>query len=292
MRKLITSFLFILIVSASFSQTWQEYNQEMLQFFNAGKLSEAIQSGEKAAEILKNDTNLISDYAAVLNNLAFMYLETKQLNKAVKTGREVLGEKNQYYLKLLGKIASLYSDARDYKLSDSLYSVIIETQQNTIGKNNLNYVITLNSLGLSYLQQKFLDKAKKVLLEAKNIIYKLYKKKHPLYADILNNLASAYYSADQQKKAEKCIIEANNILLSEIRKTISYRTIDETEAYLKMNENLINVYNSYYLIRNNNKPSLAEYSYNNALSRKGLMLQSEKGMRRAVLKTQLMKFLT
>ncbi len=48
---------------------------------------------------------------------------------------------------------------------------------------------------------------------------------------------------------------------------------------------MFDVYYSYYLIRNKDKPNLAGNAYNNALSVKGLMLQSEKGTKRDILKT-------
>ncbi|MEO7048721.1 MAG: CHAT domain-containing tetratricopeptide repeat protein, partial [Ferruginibacter sp.] len=158
------------------------------------------------------------DYANSLNNLAGLYSDMKQYEKAeplyleAKNIREkALGKEHPDYANSLNNLAGLYSDMGQYEKAESLYIEAKNIREKVLGKADPDYASSLNKLAILYNDMGQYEKAESLYIEAKNIREKALGKADPDYAGSLNNLAAFYYDMGQYEKAMPLLIEAKNI---------------------------------------------------------------------------------
>ena len=106
---------------------------------------------------------------------------------------------------------------------------------------------------------------------------------HPLYTDVLISDAFSYLQKDNYEKAEPLLIQGNNNLNSQIDKSFGFLSENEKEQFLNHKINYyFEIFNSFFLNRKQQNPSVVSISYNNELAHKGMLLQSNTALRQAV----------
>ena len=246
----------------------------------------------RSLQILENQKFGKESLFTVLTNLGELYEYTDRFNEAADTytraykeGMELYGKNNIHFAKLLKKIAGFYKSVREYAMADTLYHECIDAIENSIGKNNPDYAGVLNNRGQLYIQTKEYKKAEKDLLESASLTKKLFGEFHYQYSVLQNNLAALYFETGQKKKCEKNLIRANETIINKVNESVNYMTGQESEAFLKSTDYIFDTYYSYYFKKKNDNPALTGFAYDNVLARKGLMLQTEKNLRKSVLQT-------
>lgn len=263
-------------------------------YYETGSFKKSIQLYQESAKIYEKAGEIYSDgYFTVLTNTAELYDKTQQrikageiYSKALLTGQKIYGNDNIDFAKLLTKVASHFRLSKNYKVSDSLFKKAIDIQLNTVGKNHPDYATSLNNLGTLYLDEGKHSKSRKAFKEAQKIDAKLFGTKSRPYTVALLNLAAVYFDMKKYRKAESYIKDAAININAEIKNTISFLTGDEIEAYIKDIGFLYEMFYSFYLFRYEKNKKLSAPAYDIALLRKGLLLQSEKRLRQAILKTK------
>ena len=67
----------------SFSQTWQELNDSLIQYYNNGEYKKGVVAGEKALSDAKKEFGENhKDYATILSNIALGYASMEEYKKA------------------------------------------------------------------------------------------------------------------------------------------------------------------------------------------------------------------
>jgi CHAT domain-containing protein len=106
---------------------------------------------------------------------------------------------------------------------------------------------------------------------------------HPLYTDVLIGDAFSYLRKDNYEKAEPLLIQANDNLNFQIDKSFGFLSENEKEQFLNHKINYyFEIFNSFFLNRKIQNPSVTAVSYNNELAHKGMLLQSNSALRQSV----------
>ena len=157
-------------------------------------------------------------YVTTLSNLAVLYREMGQYDKAeslclevLKIRKEVLGEKHPDYAKSLNNIAVLYRAMGQYDKAELLFIEAIQIIKEILGVKHTDYANSLNNLAELYKIMRQYDKAESMFNEALKIEKEVLGEKHPLYAQSLNNLAELYAYMGQYEKAELLYSESIKI---------------------------------------------------------------------------------
>ncbi len=246
----------------------------------------------KGLEIIESQGVYKNTYYALLTNLGGLYEITGRITDAADTylkaynfGVSFYGEKHGDLGILMKKIAELYKTYGHFDIAESSYKKSGEIILASFGKNHPEYSYFLNSRGEMYIRTKEYKKAEKDLLEAAELTRKIFGELHFQYAAIQNNLAALYFETDQIKKCEKNLVHANESLINRINESVRYMTGSESDAFLNSTDYLFDTYYSFYFNQQKRNPALTSFAYDNILARKGLMLQAEKNLRKAVFHT-------
>jgi len=258
----------------------------------SGNFKKAEPLYEKAINILKEQGVENLTYFALLTNLGELYKLTERFVKAADTyllayklGLKLYGRNSLEFGKLVLKIANIYKAVNVFDIAEPLYQEALLAFEASVGKNTPEYGTALNNRGGLYLKKKDFIRAEKDYLEAAKIDLKFFGEFHPQYAVVQNNLAALYYEMGQKEKCGKYLIPANENLINHINQSLGYMTEQESSAFLNYTDYLFDIYYSYYYLEKSKNPKLTGFAYDNLLARKGLMLQSEKNLRRAVLQS-------
>lgn len=101
---------------------------------------------------------------------------------------------------------------KDYPLAEKWYLESADIRQKVLGKEHLDYAISLNNLANLYIGNLGnLDKAEKLYFEVKAIREKVLGKEHPQYAGSLYNLGLLYWQRRNYEKAEQFYLESKAI---------------------------------------------------------------------------------
>lgn len=133
----------------AFSQSWQECNQLMYENFQAGENAIAIESGEKAVEILSKIDSTGVDFGSVLNNLAYIYLTEKQYDKAenayakvVKIIEPVLGKEHAISLRTQCYLADIYMNTERFDLAEKVLTDVMNIRKKVLKNTEPLYLHT------------------------------------------------------------------------------------------------------------------------------------------------------
>ncbi|MCE7925732.1 MAG: CHAT domain-containing protein [Haliscomenobacteraceae bacterium CHB4] len=155
------------------------------------------------------------DYAWSLNNLASLYLDMGNYEKAqplyveaLTVYEKVLGKEHPEYALSLTGLANVYWEMDNYEKAKPLYLEALVIREKVLGKVHPEYARSLSNLALLYKSMGNNEKAELYYLEALTIKEKVLGKEHPDYALNLNNLANLYSSMGNYQKAEPLFVEA------------------------------------------------------------------------------------
>jgi CHAT domain-containing protein/Flp pilus assembly protein TadD len=229
------------------------------------------------------------DYAQSCNNLAALYKTMGDYSQAISLYLEAmqvrekkLGREHPDFAASCNNLASLYQLMGDYSQALPLYQEAKRIRAKKMGLQNPDYAQSCNNLAALYKNMGNYNQALPLYQEAKQILEKNLGREHPNYAESCNNLALMYQLMGHNHKAEPLIIEANSNLNKQIRKNFSFLTEKEKEHFLKTIQFEFEIYHSFALHYNLEKPAFAGLNYNNELAHKGLVLQNALAIQQAV----------
>ena len=217
-RVLVILFTLLLIFPCAYSQLWKQYADSGKVYKEQQKLDKAIELYTKAKEELGKDSIGTNSYAGICHNLALLYYDIGQYEKAeplyleAKQIREkVLGKLHPDYARSCNNLAILYEEMGQYQKAESLYLEAKQIREKVLGKLNLEYANSCNNLASPYYRMGQYEKAEALFLEAKQIKEEVLGKLHPQYANTCDNLAVLYDDMGQYQKAEPLYLEAKQI---------------------------------------------------------------------------------
>ncbi|MCY7310601.1 MAG: CHAT domain-containing protein [Chitinophagaceae bacterium] len=227
----------------SFSQTWQELNDSLIQYYNNGEYKKGVVAGEKALSDAKKEFGENHrDYATILSNIALGYASMGQYKKAeplyirvIEIRKNVLGETDPDYAVSLNELAELYKNTGQYEKVVPLYIMAIEVNKKVLGETDPDYAISLGKLAELYLSLGQYEKAGPLYIQSMDIFKKTSGENNTDYATSINNMARFYESTGQYKNAEPLYISAMSIY----RKVL----VDDDLFYATTLNNLAGLYN-------------------------------------------------
>ncbi|KAB1065573.1 tetratricopeptide repeat protein [Salibacter halophilus] len=132
--------------------------------------------------------------------------------KSINSAKNIYGKLNKPTLSyLLNNSANVHYHLSDYKSSDSLYSKVLELNDN-LGKSSiLSRAKAMNGLGLTMTALEKYDKADSLFSESNKLYSNLFTKGHPNKATVLLNHASLKIDTRELIEAERMLSEALEI---------------------------------------------------------------------------------
>ncbi|RPI17295.1 MAG: tetratricopeptide repeat protein [Ignavibacteriae bacterium] len=182
-----------------------------------GCFAESIKIFENVLEKQKDINNSL--YASALNNLANVYNETGNfekagilLEKAISIIKNIKGENDSEYARSINNLANLYSRLGKYTEAIPLHLQTIETFKKRFGEWHPKIAVSYNNLANVYGQTGEYEKACVLLEKAMDIREKSFGNNNPLYAASVHNLANVYAVQKQFTKAIELYKKAGEII--------------------------------------------------------------------------------
>ena len=214
------------------AQTLEDFNAEIVKFVNKGEYDKAITVAINSAEFAYiNFGKESNNYAAVLNNLGYLYEHTDDFKKAetfylqsVSIRKKILPFNHPDYFVSLQNLANLYIKSRQYSKAEVFSLQIAEQIKKKPGITSPEYAEALNRLALAYDGQKKYDQAEQHYLQSLHILRTT--NSTDLFLSFLNNLAIHYNNRNNILKAESVYLE----LIANRKKILGEEHVEYIEA--------------------------------------------------------------
>jgi CHAT domain-containing protein/antitoxin component YwqK of YwqJK toxin-antitoxin module/Flp pilus assembly protein TadD len=118
------------------------------------------------------------------------------------TGKEILPAWKVTYLQ-----GDAFWEANDYQNALQTYQKALPAIEKEVGKEGVDYVNTLNDIGLCYQKLKQYEKSLAPLEESKNLREKIFGKEHQKYLVAVENLSVTYKNLSQLDKELELLLE-------------------------------------------------------------------------------------
>ncbi|MCL2924541.1 MAG: tetratricopeptide repeat protein [Trichodesmium sp. MAG_R04] len=128
--------------------------------------------------------------------------------KALKIGKNVLGNNHPDVATILNNLAALYKYQGRYMEAEPLYQQSLVIDKEKLGNNHPNVATSLNNLAALYSSQGKYTKAEPLYQQSLVIIKEKLGDNHPDVAQSLNNLAALYKNQGRYKEAEVLMQES------------------------------------------------------------------------------------
>ena len=199
-------------------QLWKQFSDSAKVFNGQKNTDKAIEYYTKAKKELERDSLWTNSHAQLCNNLAAVYFQREQFEKAEpfllearSIKAEIMGKNHPDYLRTCDNLGLLYYSLGDYKKAEPLYLETNLIREKTVGKEHPEYARSCNNLAIIYVNLGIYEKAEPFFLLAKEINQKVLGKENPDYAKLCYNLALIYSEMANYSKAELLHIEAKEI---------------------------------------------------------------------------------
>lgn len=219
MNRFLFLVLFLFKTIFSFSQEWEDLNDQLFRYYSEGYYAQAIPVGEKAllaAERKFGKKHL--NYAISLYNLARVYTSAGDYAKAeplyiesLALYKKAVGENDTDYILCLNSLALLYASTSDYNKAETLQVEVLKKYKNLSGDSSADYALGLNNLGVLYFKMGNYQKAEPLLNAALKIKEHVLGKNNAEYATSVNNIAVLYEKMGNFAVAESMHLEALKI---------------------------------------------------------------------------------
>ena len=174
-----------------------------------GMYEEALKTGKESIDLAKGYKEYdILKYAIKLSNLAYYHSQSGNNVDAFILCEEAyniinsleLPDDNSDLLLILNNLATYYGNLGNYSKAVDLCKQVLSIQQNTTGKNSLDYATSLNNLAsfLDNLDDFDIEDVISIHKESIGIIESISGKYNQLYITSLTNLATLYEDKDPQ----------------------------------------------------------------------------------------------
>lgn len=202
----------------------------------------------KALDIARDEKSLyVSEYAEVLNEIAYSYTKNKEWEKAKKLYESALNEAVELFhvdslnhALILKGFGDLYKDMERHGEGEKLYIEALNKfeSEESQKKNPKQYISLFNSLGSLYeISEQYL-RAKETYLNALEEVKKLFGTENKYYLQFLDLILNLYLECDiENELIEKTCSDILNIALKIYRRE-NIKYVDALEkvayVYLKM----------------------------------------------------------
>lgn len=275
----------------------EEHPQYGAAITNLAILYEALGDYDKALLLYQQTVAIILKtlgkdhrfYALGIGNIGLLYQHQGKFEKALPLFEEVVaiqkkifGEENPEYAASLNAVAGLYLQIGDYRKAVPLIRQALGVTKNVRGEDDLEYSSGLINLANAYEHLGQHDQALPLYRQALTIRKKTLGEKHPDYIRSLNDLGLFYISSSNINEAQAILKEADNSELEHLTLTYSSLTEQEKIKFLSSES-----YNFYYLPsllvkQGTQRPTIVQQLYMNELALKGMVLENQKQVLRAV----------
>ncbi len=276
---------------------------EAMMFHHLGQVSAAIILLEQLIPVIKQvyakDYIQMRDYQISINNLANLYLEKNELNKAKSYALEVYRLTSNTN-NTLDKVNSLQNLGSVYRLVDkndsaafywhtALHLLAAEHHQNTYIKTAI-----FNNLGEMYIYNEQYDSAIHYLTASLSIQESQESYNTPLHQTTLYNLAEAYHWSGDYPNADKVYQELIDDLLHEIKHNFTYLSDNEKMTFYKNQLDILESYIAFALgvsgtlsMQDTNtpyiNPQITGLLYDLQLTTKGIILNTSRKNKESIL---------
>jgi len=238
----------------------------------------------------KDSVNDPISYAMALNDMAAVYYNRQNLDKAIDLAQKAMniispfknrGLEYEYSIVLKNLAWYLYMKG-NLSMAYNLYSEQISVTKNFTGYQRLDYINALNNLSLVCNSLNRNDIALKYGLEALNMCKRYLGTRHDNYIASLNNVSKIYMDRGNYKKAIYFATESANINQQKILNYFLDMIGLERDNIWDQKGFMYNIWLPSYLYKSHDT-SFAEVVYNKtALFAKGLLLSAETEMSRLI----------
>ena len=185
-----------------------------------GDYSSALSLGIKTQNLSRDEYGEESpEYAISLNNLAALYLENNEYNKAeplldeaIKIEKSLFKENHPDTVASLNNIARVYQQQGRDNDAQRIFKQVLEIHNKHFGELNPHTADIINNLAGTYQKLEMYEKSEELHNKALTIRRQTLPKNHPNIANSLYNLSRVYQDQGRFEDAEPLCKEALEIL--------------------------------------------------------------------------------
>ncbi len=171
-----------------------------------------VQYADSVLLYIKGENRLL---ATLANNLAFIYEDLGQFQKALSTQKKaldirkrVLKENHPELAHSYNNLSTIYMGMKQYKKALEFQLTALEIRKKVLDENHPEIVQSYNNLALIYKYLRKPEKALEIQLEVIKIRKKVRGETHHEHAISLHNLADMYHDLKRLDEARKFYLEA------------------------------------------------------------------------------------
>lgn len=196
----------------------KQLGPKCLEFYNAGKYDEAIETCQRVLAISEKILGEHSGVATDINNLALAYqakgdyTKAEQLyQRALGMYEKIFGVEDTHVATTLNNLALVYYSKGDYEKAEQFFQRALAIRETVLGNEHPDVATSLNSFAGLYQAQGDYVKAEHLFQRALAIREKVFGSEHLAVAIVLNNLAQLYSDKGDDTKAEPLFLRALDI---------------------------------------------------------------------------------
>ncbi|WP_406685484.1 CHAT domain-containing protein [Seonamhaeicola sp. MEBiC1930] len=264
------------------------YNGLGMAYQSLGDYNKALKHYQLGSKILGEKlTKKHKDYGITLMNLGTVYGLLNNYSsayfcytEAVEVISQSIGVENSLYGQLcIGLLGVVYKD-QSIEVSESkeLVDRALSIFKNNTDESNLYYNYALMYKAIIAKEENDLDSAISYLLEAEKRIAKHLEGESQIYYDVICHLSMFYDMNGQHELAISYYKKYNDYLLNSLVKVFAFRSQEDKKIFLRNSEFWFSFMTSVSRKEKFQSKELVSIAFNNQLIRKGLLLNSSKGI--------------
>ena len=177
-------------------------------YIEVSKYDEAMNVLTEQKDILNKYDNNNSDYATCLHNIARVYYDKEDYDKALpvyeeslRIRKQVFGDNHSDVAQSLNNIAGIYYSKRGYEKALPMYEESLRINKQVFGDNHSSVAYSLNNIASVYCTKGEYDKALSISEDSLRVRKYLYGDGHSDVADSLHNTAIVYKAKREYDRA-------------------------------------------------------------------------------------------
>lgn len=188
------------------------------------------------------------DVSKCLNNIAYVYSETKKYQEALKyynrslyINEKTLGTENTDFATTLMNLATLHQQMGKYEESVQTYHRALSILEKVVGKENYYVAIILTNMATLYNRMGLTKDSLSLYLQALDIYMKIFDSDHPSIAKCFERMADLYYKLGNKEKEDSLKLDLTSSKLKAIKKIVleNYREYPTQKEFEFSKINLI-----------------------------------------------------